>query len=178
MRYAVVILLLASPASAGEPAYAWRSRPDDPDRVYLYLDGKQVGGWCYAAGHYRSFDGTNWGPPTGTAPVRPPERRVVVIPRQQPVVMTQPSPPPLQLRGPLRVRLGTAIGQIGTDLTMHMIEDAIPRAIADSVARGQYQLDVRLSVTRTPQPSEGQTAPPGPGQPARGPQPRWAIPRP
>src|SRR5262249_14032273 len=157
-----------SPAYSGEPVYSWRSHPDDPERVYLYLDGKQIGGWCYTAKHYRSFDGKNWGPPTDTAPVRPPENRVVVIPRQTPRVMTQPGPPPLQLRGPLRVRLGTAMAQVITDMTMRVVEE-IPRAIADSVARGDYQLEVQSSVTRSAQQPDGQTTPPTPSQPARGP---------
>src|SRR5262245_1706719 len=169
MRYVVGILLLASPAFSGEPVYSWRSRADDPERVYLYLDGQQIGGWCYRAKRYRPFDGTNWGPPTDTAPVRPPERRVLVRTQQKPLVMTQPCSTPLQLRGPLRVRLGTAMGQIVTDMTMKVI-DEIPRAIADSLARGQYQLDFRFSVTRSPQESEGRTTPPSPSQPARSPQ--------
>jgi len=61
MRYVIGILLLASPAFAGEPVYSWRSQADDPERVYLYLDGKQVGGWCYVAKHYRAFDGKKLG---------------------------------------------------------------------------------------------------------------------
>jgi hypothetical protein len=82
------------------------------------------------------------------------------------------------LRGPLRVRLGTAVGQTATDLTMNMIEDIIPRAIVDSLARGRYRFDVQFSVTRSAQQSEGQTTPPIPSQPAPSPQHRWAIPRP
>jgi hypothetical protein len=166
MRYVVGILLLASPAFSGEPVYSWRST-DDPERVYLYLDGKQIGGWCYVAKHYRPFDGKNWGPPTDTAPVRPPEQRVLVSTQQEPMVIRQQSSTPFQLRGPLRVRLGTAIGQTVTDLTMNMIEDVIPRAIADSLARGQYQLDFQFSVTRSAQQAEGRTDPPSPSQPAR-----------
>jgi hypothetical protein len=170
MRSVAAILLLASPAFAGEPVYSWQSRADDPDRVYLYRDGHQIGGWCYRARHYRPFDGQTWGPPTATAPVRPPEQRVVVSPPPQPLVMTPPCPAPLPLRGPLRVRLGTAIGQAVTDVAMTMIEDAIPRAIADAVARGQYQLGVQFSVTRSAPPSEGPTTPPSPTPPARSPQ--------
>ena len=177
MRYAVVILLLASPAFAGEPGYSWRSQADDPERVYLYLDGQQIGGWCYRPKHYRPFDGKNWGPPTDTAPVRPPEQRVLVITQQKPMDIAQQCSTPLRLRGPLRVKLGTAIGQAVTDLTMNMITDAIPRAIADSLARGQYQLDFQFSVTRSAQQSEGRTTPPSPSQPAPGPQGRWAISR-
>lgn len=170
MRYVVVILLLASPAFSGEPGYSWRVRADDAERVYLYLDGKQIGGWCYVARHYRPFDGKNWGPPIDTAPVRPPEQRVLVVPQQKPMVTTQRNSTPLPLHGPLRVRLATAIGQTVTDLAMNMLEDAIPRAIADSLARGQYQLDFQFSVSRSPQQSEGQTTPPSPSQPARSPQ--------
>ena len=177
MRYAVVILLLASPAFSAEPVYSWRSRADDPGRVYLDLDGKQIGGWCYLAKHYRPFDGKTWGPPTDTAPVRPPERQALVITPPKPMVMTQPAFTLPPLRGPLRVRLGTATGQIVTDMTMKII-DEIPGAIADSLKRGQYQLDFQFSVTRSPQQSEGQTTPPSPGPPARSPQRQWASPRP
>lgn len=177
MRYAVIILLLASPALAGEPVYSWHTRADDPDRVYLYLDGKQVGGWCYRAKHYRSFDGTNWGAPADAAPVRPPERRVVVIPQQKPMVITQQYAPPLQLRGPLRVRVGTALGQAVTDLSMSMFTEVLPRAIVDSLKSGQYQLDFQSSVTPSAQPAEGQPTPPSPSPPAQSPQRRWLIPR-
>jgi hypothetical protein len=176
--YAVALLLLASPVFSAEPVYSWRSRADDSDRVYLFLDGKQIGGWCYVARHYRSFDGQTWGPPTAAAPVPPPERRVLLIPQPKPMVITPQNGPPLPLRGPLRVRLGTAMGQAVTDLTMTMIEDVIPRAIVDALARGQYQLDVQFSVARSPQPSEGQTAPPSPTQPGPIPQRRVVIPRP
>jgi len=170
MRYMVVILLLASPAFSGEPGYSWRARADDAERVYLYLDGKQIGGWCYVAKHYRPFDGKNWGPPTDTAPMRPPEQRLLVSPRQKPLVITQRSSTPHTLRGPLRVRLGTAIGQTVMDVAMTMIEDVIPAAIADSLARGQYQLDFQFSASRSPQQSEVQTTPPSPNQPVRCPQ--------
>ncbi len=48
MRYVVGILLLASPALSSEPTYSWQSRADDSDQIYLYLDGNQIGGWCYS----------------------------------------------------------------------------------------------------------------------------------
>jgi hypothetical protein len=176
MRYVVVILLLASAAVSAEAVYSWRYRADDPERAYLYLDGKQIGGWDYRTGQYRPFDGTNWGPPTDTAPVRPPEQRVVVIPQQKPIVKTQPNSPFPPVRGPLRVRLGTAAGQIVTDMTMRII-DEIPGAIVDTLKRGDYQLDFKFSVTPSPQQSEGQITPPSPSQPAQGAQRRWFIPR-
>jgi hypothetical protein len=76
MRYAIFLLLLpAFPAFAAEPVYTWQSRADDPDRVYLYRDSKQIGGWCYREQHYRSFDGEAWGPAIATSPVQPPDRR-------------------------------------------------------------------------------------------------------
>jgi hypothetical protein len=137
MRYVVGILFLASPAFAGEPVYSWRSRPDDPDRIYLYLDGKQVGGWCYQGKHYRAFDGKDWGPPTGAAPARPPVQR--------PMVMTQQSSPPPRLRGPLRVRLGTAMADVVTDTTMRIVEE-IPGAILDSILKGRFELKGRIEV--------------------------------
>jgi hypothetical protein len=176
MRYAVGILLLATPAFSSEPVYSWRTRADEPERIYLYLDGKQIGGWCYVARHYRPFDGKNWGPPADTAPVRPPGQRVLVSPPQKLMVIPQPSSPPPQLRGPLRVRAGTIMGQVVTDMTMQMFTDAIPRAIADSLASGQYQSNFQFSVTRSPQQSGGQSTPPSPS--VQAPQRRWVIPRP
>src|SRR4051812_49566457 len=107
MRYAAVLLLLASPALADEPSYSWRSRADEPDRTYLYRDGTQVGGWDYLARQYRAFDGRTWGPPTDTPPVRPPANRVRIVPQPGPVVVTQPLAPLPPLRGPLRVRAAT-----------------------------------------------------------------------
>jgi WD40 repeat protein len=80
MRYAIyLLLLLASPVFSGEPVYTWRSRDYDPDRIYLYRDGKQIGGWCYRAKYYRPLDGDTWGPPTNASPVQPPE---LIIPRK------------------------------------------------------------------------------------------------
>jgi hypothetical protein len=76
MRYAIyLLLLLASPVFSAEPVYTWQYRADDPDRVYLYRDGKQIGGWCYREKHYRPFDGATWGQASATSPVQPPERR-------------------------------------------------------------------------------------------------------
>ena len=73
MKYAIFLLLMLSgPAFAAEPVYTWRTRADEPDRIYLYRDGKQIGGWDYQAKHYRSLDGDTWGPPKSAAPVTPP----------------------------------------------------------------------------------------------------------
>lgn len=176
MRYVVGILLLASPALAGEPAYSWRSRADDPDRVYLYLDGKQVGGWDYRARQYRPFDGTNWGAPTDAAPARPPERRVAVTPQPKPMVMTPPTFTLPPVRGPVRRQFVTVMGLAVTDTTRRMI-DEIPGAIVDSLKRGDYQLEFKHSVARSPEQPEVQPPPPSPSQPAPGPQRRWVIPR-
>src|SRR5262245_13813281 len=78
MRHAIFLLLLLScPVLAGEPVYTWHSRPDDPDRIYLYRDGKQIGGWCYRSQQYRPFDGENWGEPSATAPTPAPEKLVI-----------------------------------------------------------------------------------------------------
>ncbi|HEV3146270.1 MAG TPA: hypothetical protein VGZ47_20450 [Gemmataceae bacterium] len=159
MRYVFVILLLASPAFAGEPVYSWRTRADDPERVYLYLDGNQIGGWDYRAKQYRPFDGKNWGAPADTAPARPPANRVVVMPQQQPMVTTQENLRPLQMRGPLGVRLGTAMGEAMADMTMKMTEEML-RAMLDSLAKGQYKLDFKSSVTPSAQQPEDRTTPP------------------
>lgn len=41
----------------------WRTRPDDPTRVYLFVDGRQRGGYDWSADVWRDFDGQTWGPP-------------------------------------------------------------------------------------------------------------------
>ena len=176
MRYVIGILLLASPVVAGEPAYSWQSRADDPDRVYLYLDGKQIGGWDYRMKYYRSFDGTNWGTPTDAPPATPPANRVVVIPRQTTMVIPQPVLTTSQVRGPVRRRVVTVMDQAITDTTMRIINE-IPGAIVDSVKKGNYQLNYQYSVTGPGQPPEVVTAPPSPTQPAQTPQRRWIFPR-
>ena len=141
MRYVVGILFLASPAIAVEPVYTWRTSAGDPDRVYLYQDGKQIGGWCYQGKHYRTFDGKEWGPPTNTAPMKPPANRVVVTPApmQTPIVVAQQPFPQTRLRGPLRVRAATVMTQAIADTTMRMVEE-IPGAILDSILKGRVEI--------------------------------------
>jgi hypothetical protein len=170
MRYAVAVLLLTSPALAADPVYTWRSHADDPDRMYLYRDGTEIGGWCYVAKHYRPYDGKEWGPPTAKAPVKPPANRLVITPPAAPVVVPQPIATPVPLRGPVRIRIATVMGQAIADTMMTMITDAIPRAIVDSVKKGDYKLEIRSSVTRSPGPVDGQTPPPNSAQPAQGPR--------
>jgi len=175
MRYAAAILLLASPALADEPSYSWRTRVDEPDRAYLYRDGTQIGGWDYLAKQYRPFDGRTWGPAADAAPVPPPANRVRIVPPPPPTVMVQPSLPPL--RGPLRNRAATVMTQVVTDMTMKMVAE-IPRAVVDSLKRGDYQLDLRYSVTPPAPPPDGGAAPPGTNQPVRNLLRRLATPRP
>jgi hypothetical protein len=176
MRYVIGILLLASPVVAGEPAYSWQSRADDPDRVYLYLDGKQVGGWDYRVKHYRPFDGASWGTPTDTPPATPPANRVVVIPRQPSMVIPQPVLTPAQVRGPLRRQAITVMDKAIVDTTARVVNE-IPGAIVDQIKKGNYQLNYQYSVTRPGQPPEVVTGPPGPIQPAPTPQRRLIFPR-
>jgi len=152
MRSIVATLLLCSPAFASEPAYSWQTNPNDPDRIYLYQDGRQIGGWCYSAKHYRSFDGTSWGPPTEKAPVQPPANRVVPRPQQR-LVMTPPITPTRPLRGPLRVRAGTIFAETMMEGTLRVFE-AIPGAILDSVKQGNYKLEFKSTVTPSSPPQE------------------------
>jgi len=142
MRALLGMMLLAAPAVAGEPAYSWRSSPNDTDRAYLYLDGKQVGGWCYHGKHYRTFDGTTWGAPTNTAPTRPPAQRPTIVmtqPSNPPLAFTRPSTPAPRLRGPLRVRAATVMTDAVLDTTMRIFEE-IPGAILDSILKGNAKL--------------------------------------
>jgi hypothetical protein len=147
MRYVIGFLLFASPAMAGEPAYSWQTRPDDLDRIYLYQDGKQIGGWCYSSKHYRSFDGKEWGPPTSKAPTQPPANRVVIVtpPVQRPAVVMQPSAAVPRLRGPLRARAANVFSQAIVDGTMRVVEE-IPGAILDSILKGNFELKGRVEV--------------------------------
>ncbi|HYH69151.1 MAG TPA: hypothetical protein VD866_30940 [Urbifossiella sp.] len=178
MRYAAAVLLLASPALADEPSYSWRTRVDEPDRVYLYRDGTQIGGWDYLAKQYRPFDGRTWGPAVDAAPVPPPANRLRIVPPPPPTVVVQPSLPPLPpLRGPLRNRAATVMTHAVTDMTVKMFE-AIPGAVVESVKRGDYQLDLRYSVTPPAPAPEGGPAPPGTNQPVRNLLRRLATPRP
>jgi hypothetical protein len=90
MKHALfTLLVLAAPATTAEPVYSWRTRADEPDRVYLYRDGKQIGGWDYQAKHYRSLDGDTWGPPKSAAPVTPPARAGLVQTQVQSVMQSQ-----------------------------------------------------------------------------------------
>ncbi len=149
MRYVISILLLASPAIAGEPAYTWRTRPDDPERTYLYLDGKQVGGWSYQDKHYRTFDGKDWGPPTSMAPVKPPANRVIVTPAPKPMVVMQAIPATPQLRGPLRRRAATVFADAIAEGTMRVVEE-IPGAILDSILKGNFKLTIDPPTVKRP----------------------------
>lgn len=155
MRSLITLILLATSALAGEPDYSWRTHATDPDRIYLYREGTQVGGWCYREKHYRPYDGANWGTPTATPPVKPPANRVVVVPQPAPMVITPQVVPTRPLRGPLRVRLGTELGIALADMTTHMMLDVVPAAIADSIKKGNFQLKVQGSASRP-----GQTAEP------------------
>lgn len=142
MRYAVLILFLSSPAVAGEPAYTWKTHATDPDRVYLYLDGKQVGGWCYESKHYRPFDGKEWGTPTSTAPIKPP------VKLSTPIVLKPlnlKSPP--GVRGPFR-RMGATMGQATADITLDIFSQ-LPGAIWEGVKKGEIQLkDIEFKVDK------------------------------
>jgi hypothetical protein len=181
MRYVIGILLLASPVAAGEPVYSWQSRADDPDRVYLYLDGKQIGGWDYRLKHYRSFDGTNWGTPTDTPPATPPANRVVATPRptamllQTPLLQSPVLPPP-PIRGPLRRTAVGVMDQAIMDTTVRIINE-IPGAIADQIKKGNYALKFESSVTGPTQQPEVVMTPPSTTQPAQTPQRRLIFPR-
>jgi hypothetical protein len=186
MRSVIGILLLASPVVAGEPVYSWQSRADDPDRVYLYLDGKQVGGWDYRLKHYRSFDGTNWGTPTDTPPATPPAKQLIDAPRQlanllpsplfQTPLLQSPVLPPPPIRGPLRRKAVGVLDQAIMDGTVRIINE-IPGAIVDQIKRGNYTLNFQSSVTGPGQPPEVVMTPPSATQPAQTPQRRLIFPR-
>lgn len=153
MRSVIVLLLMALAAGAGEPAYTWRTNADDPDRVYLYRDGQQIGGWCYTAKQYRPLNGNKWGTPMSKAPVQPPARSSVIVVQPKPIVIAQP-----QVRGPMR-KLGATMGQTLAEFTVNLMFDAIPKAVVQSVIAGETPVDVQLTTSRTLTPTDGQTPP-------------------
>jgi hypothetical protein len=150
MRSAFVALLLASPAAAADTDYSWRTAPDDTDHIYLYQDGKQVGGWCYSKKHFRSFDGKDWGSPTSKAPAQPPANRLVIVtPPNLPAAMVQPAAPVPRLRGPLRNRAANVFAQTIAEGTMRVVEE-IPGAIWDSIKTGNFKLTVNPPTVQKP----------------------------
>jgi hypothetical protein len=72
MHLLCLALTLSFPATS-EHHWEWRGRVDDANRIYLYDNGVQVGGWDYAHAYYRAFDGREWKPEMEKqAPVTPP----------------------------------------------------------------------------------------------------------
>src|SRR5262245_27723039 len=76
MFTALLITALATapcgPADCGLPNYEWRTRPDDPGRVYLFRGDVRLGGYDLAEGYYRPCDAAgNWGP-AQAPPIPPP----------------------------------------------------------------------------------------------------------
>jgi hypothetical protein len=61
-------------------------------------------------------------------------------------VVVAPSAAPLR-GGPVRVRLGTAMGQMFAEQGVRIMTEDVPRAVADAVRRGDYQLRYQFSVT-------------------------------
>lgn len=145
MRYAIYLLLLLSgPAFSGEPDYTWRSTANDPDRIYLYRDGKQIGGWCYRAKHYRPLDGETWGPPSEASPVQPPERRWAAV------TISRQSPSPPRRRG-LRGRIDAAMDQVvaaeaarAAPWVAQVIDEALKDALK-SIPNSLYEFDLAYS---------------------------------
>lgn len=135
MRVTILALLIAtSPAAAADPAYSWKTLPGDADRIYLYENGRQVGGWCYRTQKYRTYDGTTWGEPTDRAPTKPPANRVVITPAAPPAMLAAPPPATAMrpLRGPLRKRAANIFADAMVEGTMRIFEE-LPGAIANSM---------------------------------------------
>jgi hypothetical protein len=133
MRHSIyLLLLLACPALSAEPVYTWQYRSDDPDRAYLYRDGKQIGGWCYRTHQYRSFDGENWGQPTAFSPVLPPQR-------SSPAKIVWQSQPSGRLFRPIGSRMGEAMGQILADFTVDHVLPAVGKAMLDAMGKATLE---------------------------------------
>lgn len=54
-----------------DQGYKWVKNPRVPGEVYLYRDGRQVGGYSYHTGFYLPLVNGEWGPPA-KAPIPPP----------------------------------------------------------------------------------------------------------
>jgi hypothetical protein len=133
MRHSIyLLLLLACPAFSAEPVYTWQYRADDPDRAYLYRDGKQIGGWCYRTQKYRSFDGENWGQPTAFSPALPPQR--LSTPK-----IAWKSQPSGRLFRPIGSRMGEAMGQILADFTVDHMLPAVGKAMLDAMGKATVE---------------------------------------
>jgi len=143
MRHAIfLLLLLAAPGFAAEPVYTWRTREDDPDRVYLYRDGKQIGGWCYRAKHYRPLDGDTWGPPSDASPVPPPERISISMSK------IQQSPPRRRLLRPLQSRIEAGMEGIMDAAALKAapwVGEVIGKAMDKALNSLMYRLDLDMS---------------------------------
>lgn len=170
MRSLFVLFLLASSAVAGEPAYTWRTNDSDPDRVYLYRDGQQIGGWCYKAKQYRPLNGEEWGTPVAKAPVQPPVRNNVVVVPMKPIVVAPPVITPQNVRGPFR-RVGATMGDAIAQFTVNLMFDAIPKAVVQSVVAGETPVEIQLTSSRTVESKDGQA--PATQSTTR----RWTVPR-
>ena len=124
------MLLLAAPAFAADPVYSWVTRADEPDRIYLYREGKQIGGWDYQAKHYRSLEGDTWGPPTSAAPVSPPTRVKQI---QLNITPAQLNISPVQRRGILpRGRVTESIVDAMAKQMSVAIGEALAQAFTDA----------------------------------------------
>lgn len=62
-------------AAAAQFERSWRTRADDPDRLYLFRDKIQLGAYDLVGGYYRAYDDLTgrWGPPS--PPPEPPPPR-------------------------------------------------------------------------------------------------------
>ncbi len=166
MRSLLLLLALSSSTVAGEPVYSWRTNDTDPDRVYLYRDGQQIGGWCYQSKQYRPLNGEEWGTPVAKAPVSPPIRKSTVVVPTKPIVISQP-----QVRGPLR-KLGATMGQTIAEFTVNLMFDAIPKAVVQSALSGDTPVEIQMTTSRKVESQEGKTPPPTQSTTRR-----WTVPR-
>lgn len=148
MRYSLLLLaLLALPALGAEPAYSWGVREDDPDRIYLYRDGTQVGGWCYRTNQYRPYDGANWGTATSVAPVPAPVKpaaNIQIMPGPTNIRL-QPQP---RLFRPIRSAVDSTLRQVIEDNVARWVGEALDNAFKSGKWLGDiglYALDVDLS---------------------------------
>lgn len=87
------------------------------------------------------------------------------------------APPAPQMRGPLRNRAANIFTRVITDMTVKMAEE-LPRAVVDSVKRGDYEVELRSTVTPPAAAPAGVPVPPGTNQPVRNLIRRLAAPRP
>ncbi len=74
LALAFALFVSTNVLAAESAAWQWKKWLDDPDRLYLYKDGVQVGAYCYKTEAYMNFKDGTWEMKRVDAPVAIPEQ--------------------------------------------------------------------------------------------------------